>query len=98
LVKVAESLAEALVANIIVEAVKESARRLLMVHTSDEEERDEYQVNIQETETLAPRFEVAHEVYNVKIGENVTIHATINGAPCHTVEWYRDGEKVETSR
>lgn len=95
----AESLAEALAATILIEAVDESARRLrlIFVHTSDEEEREDEQfiINYESNLHLQPTFAITHETYTVKPHENVTIHARINGQSCHTIEWYRDNQKME---
>lgn len=101
LVKVAESLAEALAATILIEAVQESANRLrfTFIKTSDEEEIDgsEFVVNYESDHQKQPTFAITHETYQVRPHENVTIHARINGAECHIVEWFKDNQKVEAN-
>lgn len=100
LVKVAESLAEALAATILIEAVQESANRLRItfVHTSDEEETEgDFVVHYESDHQKQPTFAITHETYQVKPHENVTIHARINGSACHTIEWYKDNVRVEAN-
>uniref|UniRef100_A0A7E4VJ05 Ig-like domain-containing protein n=1 Tax=Panagrellus redivivus TaxID=6233 RepID=A0A7E4VJ05_PANRE len=96
LVKVAETLAQSLVAKIIVEAMDEAAHELATAYNTSESETDEDgKPIISPSITLAPTFEISKETYNITSGENVTIHTRVLGAPCQTVEWYKDGEHVE---
>lgn len=95
-------MAEALAATILIEAVHESAHRLrlIFVHSSEEEEREDSQfiINYESNLHLQPTFAITHETYTVKPHENVTIHTRIDGHACHTVEWYKDNSKVEANK
>ena len=97
----AEQLAEVLSRTILIESINESARRLrlVFVHSSDEEEREdsEFTINYESGMQMQPTFAVTHEVYTVKPHENVTIHACVNGQKCNSIEWYKDNVKVEAN-
>uniref|UniRef100_A0A914C898 Ig-like domain-containing protein n=1 Tax=Acrobeloides nanus TaxID=290746 RepID=A0A914C898_9BILA len=100
LVKVAEALAENLVAKICLEAVREAAHHLANAETEEEEEEEEEEDSHYQSvaENFAPVFEISKETYNVAPGENVTIHTKIIGQPCDSVSWYHNGVKMEDSK
>lgn len=99
LVKVAETLAQSLVAKIFIEAYDETLRQLRQQGATTEESSDGDSLVFESTnEALAPSFEIMRETYNISEGQNVTVHTSIRGQPCHTVEWYHNGERLQESR
>ncbi|KAI6211373.1 Immunoglobulin I-set domain protein [Aphelenchoides besseyi] len=97
LVKVSESLAATLVANIIIGAVRDAAQQLSTsgVPSSEEEDADGFTLEVESIDHLAPSFEVTHETYTVAPGQTLTIHTQILGPPCFSVEWYHNDQKLE---
>ncbi|KAK6025517.1 hypothetical protein OSTOST_08577, partial [Ostertagia ostertagi] len=71
LVKVAENVASALVANVFVDAVREAVKRIM------EEESEEEEIEV----TNAPRFETCIERYVVTENDTVTISTVVTGEP-----------------
>uniref|UniRef100_A0A0N4W175 TITIN protein n=1 Tax=Haemonchus placei TaxID=6290 RepID=A0A0N4W175_HAEPC len=77
LVKVAENVASALVANVFVDAVREAVKKIM------EEESEEEEIEV----TNAPRFETCIERYVVKENDTVTISTVVTGEPTPFIEW-----------
>uniref|UniRef100_A0A1I7RN68 Immunoglobulin I-set domain protein n=1 Tax=Bursaphelenchus xylophilus TaxID=6326 RepID=A0A1I7RN68_BURXY len=92
LVKVAESLAESLVANIILQAVRETSLRLALNSRSNK--LDDGYFHVTSVDALAPRFQMSREYISVKEGGTLTIHQTLTGAPCWSVIWLKNGVEI----
>ncbi|KAK6056406.1 immunoglobulin I-set domain protein, partial [Cooperia oncophora] len=87
LVKVAENVASALVANVFVDAVREAVKRIM------EEESEEEEIEV----TNAPRFETCIERYVVKENDTVTISTVVSGDPTPFIEWYFKDQKLHVT-
>ncbi|ETN77063.1 immunoglobulin I-set domain protein [Necator americanus] len=87
LVKVADSVASTLVANIFVDAVREAVKRIM------EEESEEEEIVVVD----APVFETSIERYVVKENETVTISTVVSGTPTPFIEWYFKDKKLQVT-
>ncbi|XGW01072.1 hypothetical protein V3C99_013768, partial [Haemonchus contortus] len=87
LVKVAENVASALVANVFVDAVREAVKKIM------EEESEEEEIEV----TNAPRFETCIERYVVKENDTVTISTVVTGEPTPFIEWYFKDQKLNVT-
>ncbi|TKR69826.1 hypothetical protein L596_021928 [Steinernema carpocapsae] len=97
LVKVAEGIAQTLVAKVFVEALQESVDYLMNeVHSSDEEEP--IYESAAETLPSAPTFQIQRETFSSVEGQTVTIHTKVNGSPLPTIAWFRDNKKISDSQ
>ncbi|KAJ1351970.1 hypothetical protein KIN20_008153 [Parelaphostrongylus tenuis] len=85
LVKVADSVASALVANVFVSAVREAVKRIIEEESEEEEEID--------TATI-PRFDSSIERCVVKENETLTITTVVSGVPTPFIEWYFEDQKL----
>ncbi|VDL78997.1 unnamed protein product [Nippostrongylus brasiliensis] len=85
LVKVADSVASALVANVFVDAVREAVKRIMEEESEEEEEVEP---------ANAPRFETSIERYVVRENDTVTISTKVSGDPLPFIEWYFKEEKL----
>ncbi|CAD5224137.1 unnamed protein product [Bursaphelenchus okinawaensis] len=92
LVKVAESLAESLVANIILQAVQETTLRISLNNSKNKLQDGHF--NVAESDELAPQFVMKNERFKVSEGETLTIHESLTGAPCSNVIWLRNGVEI----
>ncbi|KAK0408277.1 hypothetical protein QR680_003866 [Steinernema hermaphroditum] len=98
LVKVAEGIAQTLVAKVFVEALQESVDYLMNeVHSSDEEEQSVHYESAAETLPAPPSFQIQRETFSAVEGQNVTIHTKVYGSPMPTIAWYRDNQKIHDS-
>ena len=95
--KVADSVASTLVANIFVDAVREAARRIVAEESSEVHfsfvfpmfPQDE---DLEVIESGAPRFNTTVEEYVATEGGPIKISISVSGYPTPFVEWYF-GEK-----
>ncbi|KAL6741661.1 hypothetical protein Aduo_014893 [Ancylostoma duodenale] len=87
LVKVADSVASTLVANVFVDAVREAVKRIM------EEESEEEEIVVVD----APRFETSIERYVVQENETVTISTVVTGTPTPFIEWYFKDQKLHVT-
>lgn len=104
MIKVAESLAQKLVAKIFLRAFAEAAERLTHPgeaptepHSSEEEEEETSSVivaDVRDNSKLAPEFHVNGEAIVASEGESITISANYRGAPCHAARWLLNGRVV----
>ncbi|VDK48693.1 unnamed protein product, partial [Anisakis simplex] len=97
LVKVAETVAKRLVANIVIEeAVREAAYRIReQIHTSDEEEI--FIERTTEERTYAPRFETNIECQTVRVGDTVRFATDVRGHPTPRIHWYFGQQRIQQS-
>lgn len=99
LVKVAESLAQKLIAKIFVKAYEEVAQKLSDKHkNSTSEEEDEDTNAVERRRRLAPQFSVNEEVFTLNVGEPITLRAKFHGDPSESIQWYFNGEELDTKR
>ncbi|CAI4231525.1 unnamed protein product [Auanema sp. JU1783] len=88
LVKVADTVASTLVANIIVSAVREAARIIADESSEDEEDK------LAAEQNSAPRFDTLVEEYVATEGGAIRISTTVGGYPTPFVEWKFNGQKI----
>lgn len=89
LVKVAESLAQSLVAKIFVKAFEEVAQKLRKspIIISSEEELDvKHQNNLQ--------FINNEDIFSILEYQPLTINANYIGEKCFSIHWYSNGKKI----
>lgn len=100
LVKVADTVAESLIVRIIVEAIKESAKRLsVLSQTSESEDEDSTYLEQPKTRT-EPRFINMNEVYYCSEGETMNINARLGEDLDENtkVEWLKEGAPLNVKR
>lgn len=91
LVKVAESLAQSLVAKIFVIAFEEIAEKLRKTTTSKEDNNDEKKEKQQKLQ-----FINNEDLFTIIESQQLIINANYLGKICHKIEWYFNGEKIKS--
>lgn len=91
----AETVAEKLVAKIILEAIKESAHRLSMLNVTSESE-DEDSVLVEQSKTgLEPGFVNSNETIYCMENENIIINARLTAQLDNVpIQWFKEGQEL----
>ncbi|GMR58652.1 hypothetical protein PMAYCL1PPCAC_28847, partial [Pristionchus mayeri] len=94
LVKVADCVADELVAVVFIDAVAEAAR--FIADEQDEDSSSEtYQTCAESlTSTGPPRFDSKIEEYTARVGDTLRIETKVRGVPTPFIEWYCGEQKL----
>lgn len=96
MVKVSETVAETLVAKIIIEAIRESAHRLSMLQHSSEESEEEDSSHMDHSRCgLEPMFVNTNETFYCLLNESVTFTARLKNNEFNSVQWYKEDIKLK---